>query len=127
VLDDGEVIDLGGKRVRHFDTPHVPHNWEARVLHEETTNTLLCGDLGEHPGVGPAVTDGDIVGPAIEGEELFLASSLTPALAPTIRKLAELQPATMAIMHGSSYSGDCAGTMNALADFYAKRVADASA
>jgi flavorubredoxin len=126
-LEDGEVIDLGGKRVRHFDTPHVPHNWEARVLHEETTNTLLCGDIGEHPGVGPAVTDGDIVGPAIEGEELFLASSLTPALAPTIRKLAELEPATMAIMHGSSYSGDCAGTMNALADFYAKRVADASA
>src|SRR5262249_21646736 len=24
-LADGEVIDLGGKRVRHIDTPHVPH------------------------------------------------------------------------------------------------------
>ena len=33
-LADGEVIDLGGKRVRHIDTPHVPHNWEARVLFE---------------------------------------------------------------------------------------------
>ena len=63
-LADGEVIDLGGKRVRHFDTPHVPHNWEARVLHEETTNTLLCGDIGEHPGDGPAITKGDVVGPA---------------------------------------------------------------
>jgi flavorubredoxin len=124
-LEDGEVIDLGGKRVRHLDTPHVPHNWEARVLHEETTNTLLCGDIGEHTGVGPAVTEGDIVGPSMEAEELFLASSLTPALAPTIRKLAELEPATMAIMHGSSYSGDCAGSMNALADYYAKRVAAA--
>jgi flavorubredoxin len=126
-LEDGEVIDLGGKRVRHFDTPHVPHNWEARVLHEETTNTLLSGDIGEHPGDGPAVTDGDIVGPAIEGEELFLASSLTPSLAPTIRKLADLKPATMAIMHGSSYSGDCAATMNALADWYEARVAAAGA
>ena len=55
-LADGEVIDLGGKRVRHIDTPHVPHNWEARVLFEETTKTLLCGDLFTHTGDGPALT-----------------------------------------------------------------------
>ena len=53
-LADGEVIDLGGKRVRHIDTPHVPHNWEARVLFEETTGTLFCGDLFTHAGDGPA-------------------------------------------------------------------------
>jgi flavorubredoxin len=127
MLEDGEVMDLGGKRVRHIDTPHVPHNWEARVLHEEATNTLLAGDIGSQTGDGAPLTEGDIVGPAAEAEELFLASSLTPSLATTIRKLAELQPATMAIMHGSSYSGDCAGTMNALADYYDKRVADAGA
>ena len=126
-LADGEVLDLGGKRVRHLDTPHVPHNWEARVLYEETTNTLLGGDIGEHIGNGPPVTDGDVVGPAIEGEEMFLASSLTTALAPTIRKLAELQPSTLAIMHGSSYSGDGAATLNALADYFADRVASAGA
>jgi flavorubredoxin len=123
VLDDGEVMDLGGKRVRHFDTPHVPHNWEARVLHEETTNTLLAGDIGSQLGDGPPVTEGDIVGPAREAEEMFLASSMTTTLAPTIRKLAELQPSTLAIMHGSSYSGDGAATLNALADYYAARVA----
>src|SRR6266496_2600916 len=123
MLEDGEVIDLGGKRVRHFDTPHVPHNWEARVLHEETTNTLLCGDIGTAAGGGPAITEGDIVGPAMETEDLFYASSLTPALAPTIRKLADLQPSTLAIMHGSSFSGDCAATLHALADYYAGRLA----
>ena len=58
---------------------------------------------------------------------MFLASSLTTALAPTIRKLAELQPSTLAIMHGSSYSGDGAATLNALADYYADRVASAGA
>lgn len=26
-LDDGDIIDLGGKRVRYFATPHVPHGW----------------------------------------------------------------------------------------------------
>src|SRR6185295_15876875 len=39
-FQDGEVIDLGGKRVRHIDTPHVPHAWESRLLFEETTRTL---------------------------------------------------------------------------------------
>ena len=59
-MADGDVLDLGGKRVRHIDTPHVPHGWEARVFFEETTSTLLCGDLFTHLGNGPAVTEGDI-------------------------------------------------------------------
>jgi flavorubredoxin len=121
-LQDGEVIDLGGKRLRHIDTPHVVHNWEARVLYEETTNTLLAGDIGSQTGDGPAVTEGDIVGSAKEAEELFQPTSLTPALAPTIRKLADLQPATLAIMHGSSFSGDGARTLHELADYYDARV-----
>ena len=57
-LADGEVIDLGGKRVRHIDTPHVPHAWEARVLYEETTGTLLCGDLFTHLGQHRGAHDG---------------------------------------------------------------------
>jgi flavorubredoxin len=124
-LADGEVMDLGGKRVRHLDTPHVPHAWEARVLYEESTNTLLCGDLGTQVGDGAPVTEDDVVGPAMETEEMFLASCLTPTTAPTIRKLAELQPTTLAIMHGSSFSGDGRATLNALADAYAERHAAA--
>jgi flavorubredoxin len=31
-LQDGEVLDLGGKRIRHLDTPHVPHAYDARYL-----------------------------------------------------------------------------------------------
>src|SRR5271169_6696247 len=91
-LADGDVLDLGGKRVRHIDTPHVPHNWEARVLFEETTGTLLCGDLFTHTGDGPALTDHDIVGPALAAEKLFQATALTVVTAPTIRRLAKLRP-----------------------------------
>ena len=40
-----EVLDLGGKRVRNIDTPHLPHGWDAHVIYEETTGTLFCGDL----------------------------------------------------------------------------------
>jgi flavorubredoxin len=74
-LGDGEVLDLGGKRVRLLATPHVPHGWEAQVLFEETTGTLCCGDLFTHIGQGPAVTTDDVVGPAMEAEAIFGASS----------------------------------------------------
>jgi flavorubredoxin len=117
-LSDGEALDLGGKRVRYIDTPHVPHGWEAGVLHEETTGTLLCGDLFTHLGNGLAITDKDVVGPAIEAERLFHYTSLGPATAPNIRKLAALAPRTLALMHGASYHGDGARALRALADHY---------
>jgi flavorubredoxin len=117
-LGDGEVIDLGTKRVRHIDTPHVPHGWEARVLHEETSGTLLCGDLFTHLGDGPALASGDIVGPAMEAEALFRSSSLAPDTATVMRRLGELAPTTLALMHGSSFSGDGAAALNDLAAGY---------
>src|SRR6478736_2705427 len=39
ILDNGEVIDIGGKRLRYIDTPHTPHGWDAGVVYEETTGT----------------------------------------------------------------------------------------
>jgi flavorubredoxin len=51
-LDDGEVLDLGGHRLRDPATSHVPHGWDAGVCYDETTETLLCGDL--FMAVGPA-------------------------------------------------------------------------
>jgi flavorubredoxin len=121
-LADGEIIELGDKRVRHIDTPHVPHAWEARVLYEETTGTLLCGDLFTHLGDGPPLTEADIVGPAEEAEDLFGYSSLAPGTPTTIEALAELAPRTLATMHGSSFTGDCAGALRSLADAYRTRL-----
>lgn len=121
VLADGEVLDLGGKRIRHIDTPHVPHNWEARVLYEETTNTLLCGDLFAHVGRGPAITTDDIIEAAMDGEAMFRSTSLSPDTTVTLNRLADLQPATLAVMHGSSYQGDGAAALRALAGAYDDR------
>jgi flavorubredoxin len=117
-LQDGEVIDLGGKRVRHIDTPHVPHAWESRLLFEETTRTLFCGDLFTHTGDGPELTDTDIVEPAKRAEELFHSSCITPNTGATIRKLAELSPRTLALMHGSSFNGDTVHALHSLAGLY---------
>jgi flavorubredoxin len=127
VLADGEVLDIGGKRIRYVDTPHVPHGWDAGVLYEETTGTLFCGDLFTHTGKGPALTGADIVGPAIAAETLFQYTSLGPATAPTIRKLADLAPRRLALMHGSSFSGDAGGAVCSLADHYEARLRAAMA
>ena len=128
VLKDGETVDLGqGKRVRYIDTPHIPHGWDAGVLYEETSGTLLCGDLFTQLGDGPALTGNDIVGPAIAAENVFNYSSLNPGMGATIRRLADLSPRTLALMHGPSYSGDGAAALSALADDYDRRVLDGAA
>jgi flavorubredoxin len=124
-LADGQVLELGAHRVRHIDTPHVPHGWEARVLYEETTNTLLCGDLFTQLGRGPAITTDDIAGGAAQAEDLFGASCLTPNTGPTMRRLAGLTPGTLAVMHGSCFTGDGEGALLALADEYDRRLIEA--
>jgi flavorubredoxin len=126
-LGDGETIDLGGLRVRHIDTPHVPHCWDAGLLYEETTATLLCGDLFTQIGDGPAVVEHDIVGPAAAAEDLFGYSSLSPHMGATIRGLAPLAPATLALMHGPSFRGDGRAALDALADEYDRRLGAGSA
>ena len=107
ILADGEAIEIGaGRRLRYIDTPHVPHGWEAGVMLEEGGGTLLCGDLFTQTGQSPASTDGDIVGPAIEAEDLFHATCLAPGTGDTIRKLAGLGSTTLALMHGPAFTGD---------------------
>ena len=126
-LANGQVLELGTHRVRHIDTPHVPHGWEARVLFEETTKTLLCGDLFTQLGQGAALTSNDVLAAAAQAEDVFGASCLTPATAPTIRTLAELDPNTLAVMHGSSVTGDCSGALRGLADDYERRLLNSTA
>lgn len=122
VLQDGEVIDLGGKRVRFIDTPHTPHGWDAGVMYEETTGTLLCGDLFTQLGNDRVLTDGDIVGPAAAAEDFFKYSALNPGMGTTIRALTRLAPRTLALMHGPTFTGDGSAALHALADDYDRRV-----
>jgi len=127
ILNDGETINLGGgKRVRFIDTPHTPHGWDAGVMYEESTGTLLCGDLFTQLGNDTALTGKDVVGPAIAAEDVFKYSALNPGMGATIRGLARLAPRTLALMHGPSFSGDGAAALRALADDYDRRVSGAA-
>jgi len=124
-MQDGEVLELGGaslaRRVIEIATPHVPHNWESHMFFEPETGTLFCGDLLTQLGNGPPVTSDDILAGAIAAEELFRQTSLGPAVPATYRRLADLEPSRLAIMHGSSYEGDCAAMLRAMADVYEQR------
>jgi hypothetical protein len=77
-------------------------------------------------GDGPALTTNDLLDAAVQTEDMFGATCLTPHTASTIRRLAELQPTTLAIMHGSSYSGEAGKALVGLADDCDRRLAQAS-
>lgn len=122
-LQDGEVLDIGGHRMRWIDTPHVPHAWEAGLLYDETTRTLFCGDLFTQTGSYASEATDDIVGPAAAAEDIFRASSLAPATGSTVRSLASLDIETLALMHGPAFRGDCSTALLELADDYDRRIA----
>lgn len=122
IVDPAAPLEIGGHVIRTIQTPHVPHGWEAQVIFDETTRTLFCGDLFTRVGEAPAlVHDADIIQPALDAEEIFGATALTADTAPTMRALAELEPRTLALMHGPAYAGDCRQALVDLADAYDAR------
>lgn len=117
ILEDGELVSLGSHSVRWFDTPHLPHGWECGYLFEETTKTLLCGDLFTQSGADlPAVTEGDILGPSEVFRKQMDYYSHAPNTRAMLERLAATEPKTLACMHGSAWRGDGGKLLRALAD-----------
>jgi flavorubredoxin len=56
---DGEVIDLGRRKLRFLETPHV-HHWDSMMLLEETTKSLFPADLFIQSGDQPPVVTEDL-------------------------------------------------------------------
>ena len=122
-LRHGDLLDLGDKRVRWRATPHVLHGWDAGMLLEETTNTLLCADVFTQLGERPQVTDSaDIVEWALAADDAMGATAITPALPAALRELADLDPEVLAVMHGASFNGDCRDALYALSEGYLHRL-----
>ena len=116
-LADGETLRLGRHVVQWHDTPHLPHGWESGLMTETTTKTFLCGDLFTHAGADvPPVTESDILGPSEQLRAAMNYYSHPADAAAMLRRLARLQPQTLALMHGSSWKGDGATLLEALAD-----------
>lgn len=111
-LADNEVLQTGRHRLQFLATPHVPHCWDAGLFFDETERTLLCSDLFFQPGDPEPVIESDIVGRARDAIQGSLAGPMakdmpyTPYTNSTLERLAALEPATLAVMHGSSFRGD---------------------
>ncbi len=88
---------------------------------------LLCSDLFTHVGEAPPITEDDIFDAAVETDALFPFTPATPPTAPTLRRLADPSPRTLAIMHGASYRGDARAVLGRLAALYEKRLKEAAA
>lgn len=111
-LNDGEVVDTGGHRLRFVSTPQVPHGWDAGVFFDETEKTLFCSDLFFQPEDPEPITASDLVGRAGEAIRANLGGPLahdmpyTAHTKSTLQRMSELEPTTLAVMHGSSFKGD---------------------
>ena len=111
-LADNEVFAIGSHRLKFLATPHLPHGWDAGLFFEERDKTLLCSDLFFHPGDPEPLTESDVVGRAstsiTEGMAGPLANDMpyTPYTDATLHRLADLEPRTLALMHGTSFRGD---------------------
>jgi flavorubredoxin len=115
-LADGELLPLGKHSVRWFDTPHLPHAWECGFLMEESTRTLLCGDLFTQGGANlPPITESDILEPSEAFRHAMDYFSHTTNARVMLERLAAADPTTLACMHGSAWRGDGASLLRALA------------
>ncbi|MCA1597351.1 MAG: MBL fold metallo-hydrolase [Chloroflexi bacterium] len=111
-MADGETLATGKYRYRFCSTAQLPHGWDAGVLFEETTKTLLCSDLFHHDGDVEPITESDLSERVRDAILRMQASPLagyipyTPQTRKILHSLADLKPKTLAVMHGSSYTGD---------------------
>ncbi len=110
-MTDQDVLSTGKHRYRFYRSPHIPHGWDAGVLFEETRKTLFCSDLFHHFGNVAPVTSSDLIEPTRQAMRQMQQGPLAGYLPYTrqtegaLRALADLKPETLAVMHGSSYTG----------------------
>jgi flavorubredoxin len=128
-LAKDDVIDTGRHRYRYVPTPHLPHGWDAGVLFEEASATLLCSDLFHQLGDVEPVTSADVLGrwdAAVAAYQQHpILMDYVPVTAATRRRLgelADLNPRVLAAMHGSTFVGDGAAALRAAADMLERRL-----
>ena len=120
-MADDEILDTGRYRFRFCSTAQLPHGWDAGVLFEESQRTLFCSDLFHHDGDVEPITAADLSDRVRAAMGRMQAGPLanympyTPRTEGILRRLADLSPQTLAIMHGSSFTGDGARALQGLA------------
>jgi flavorubredoxin len=124
LLNPDERISTGKYKFRFVHTPQLPHGWDAGVLFEETQRTLFCSDLCHQELDVEPITSSDIIGRCRQVLSAYQQSpfaNYVPYTQQTGRQLeavAQLDPKTLAIMHGSSFSGNGAQVIRDLSGVF---------
>lgn len=111
-LMDGDTFSTGKYNFRFLHTPHLPHCWEAGLLFEESNQTLFSSDLFHQLGDVESMTDKSVIDRArqtfIEYDATPLAGYMpyTRQTEANLKKLIDLEPKTIAAMHGSTFKGN---------------------
>lgn len=109
---DMEEFSTGKHAFRFLATPHVPHNWEAGLLFDTSTDVLFSSDILHQNGNVAALTSDSVTDRVrqamLEMQDGPLANYLpyTPNTDATLNRIAALKPGTVASMHGSIFTGD---------------------
>jgi flavorubredoxin len=104
-VQDGDAIDLGKRRLRFWETPHV-HHWDSMMVVEETTASLFPSDLFIQPNDQPAIVTENL------GTEMcawYRAAGLFGGVDPVlrvVRRVERFAPNWVHPMHGGSLAGD---------------------
>jgi len=107
VMQDDEVLDLGEKKLRFLVTPHVPHSWDAILVHEDTTGTLFCSDLFTVFGESGGTTDHDLVEQSMQAAAAFPGYlPVGPHTSAVFDRLIALNPKALAGHHSPTYVGN---------------------
>jgi flavorubredoxin len=120
-MNDGDMLNTGKYQFRFCSTAQLPHGWDAGLLFEETQQTLFCSDLFHHGGDVEPLTEDDLsdrVCAAMKGMQASPLANYIPYGPRTdgiLKGLADLNPQTLAIMHGSSFAGDGKAALRELA------------
>ena len=88
ILTPQDVLTTGKYRFRYYNTPQLPHGWDAGVMFEEIER------------VRKSLT-------TIQASPLANYVPYTHNTGRILEGLASLKPKTLATMHGSSFCGDC--------------------
>jgi flavorubredoxin len=125
VVTGSEVLTTGRRRFKLLETPQVPHAWDASLLLDESESVLFCSDLFLQNGDVAPLTEEDLVEPARQALLAYQAGPLrhpmlnTRLTQNTLQALAGLKPKLLAVMHGSSFSGNGERAVLDLSQMYA--------
>ena len=105
LIKDGELIELGNRSLRVFETPHFPHGWDGCVYFDEFAQILFSSDFGAHGGLREPVTAEERTAEIIKFQDEFGFLAEGPDFQCALTRLAGLPIKYLATQHGSVLTG----------------------